>query len=108
MTDEMVALLRQEQAEEDGEQRYHADGVDETEDEGKTSVADVQSPQGAISDFKNQLDATGARLEAVRRSAAKLGASADEALTTRESEHFEFRSVAAYNAHTWKLRHRNL
>ena len=73
-TDEMIALRQQEQADEEGKQGYCAEKLAETKDEGKSLVAGVKSLKGALSGFKNQLGATGERLEAVTKSATELDA----------------------------------
>merc|ERR1712012_90889 len=67
MIDEMVSLLKQEQTDDDNKKTYCLDSIDRVEDVGKSLAVDIKSHKSAISDFAEQLSATGERLELYRR-----------------------------------------
>jgi len=103
MIDEMVVLLQEEQVDDDSKKTYCVDSIDKTEDEGKSLSNDIENHQSALSDFNDQLSATGERLEAVAKSISELDASVAKATTIRQDEHAEFLTVTANNAATSQL-----
>ena len=65
MIDEMVALLKKEQDEDDGKKACCTKSFGQTEDEAKVSAQHASSHRDAIADYKDQLSNTDARIERI-------------------------------------------
>eukprot|EP00929_Paragymnodinium_shiwhaense_P078841 TRINITY_DN408_c2_g4_i1.p2 TRINITY_DN408_c2_g4~~TRINITY_DN408_c2_g4_i1.p2 ORF type:complete len:724 (-),score=335.41 TRINITY_DN408_c2_g4_i1:93-2264(-) len=97
MIDNMVALLKKEQYEDDAKKDYCATQFDQMDDKKKGLEQGLADHETAIADAEESLETTAAEIKALTAGVKELDKSVKEATETRQQEHEEFTELQANN-----------
>jgi len=103
MIEEMVALLKAEQGDDDSKKAYCLENFDKTEDDAKALAKTIGGHKDAIQEYQDQLSNTADRIAVVQKSIAELDDSVAKATEIRQKQHAEFVTLTANNAAATEL-----
>ena len=101
--EEMVALLKVEQGDDDSKKAYCLENFDKTENDAKALAKTIAGHKDAIQEYQDQLSNTVDRIAVVQSSIAELDDSVAKATEIRQKQHAEFVTLTANNAATTEL-----
>jgi len=97
MIDEMVALLKKEQLEDDNKKEYCEVQIDHLEDAKKELEHDIKSLEESIEDMKNAITTLTDEVKALEEGIVALDKSVSEATVNRKEENEDFTALMAAN-----------
>jgi len=95
MIDEMVALLKKEQADDDDKKAYCNSELDRTDDERKVLERSISDLEGAMDDAKNSIAQLTSDIKALEEGIVALDKAVAEATSIRQKENAEYKDLMA-------------
>jgi hypothetical protein len=98
MIDDMLKLLKQEQAEDENKKEYCSKSIDEAEDKGKALAKKVEDYETSLADAAETMEALTKDIDDLTKGITALDKSVTEATETRREENTEFKELVSSNS----------